>query len=49
MTMYHPNQVATSPSQVFPTYSSAQRPITKESVLAKFREKRAALKAQNQS
>jgi len=33
--------------QVFPTYSSAQRPITKDSALAKIRAKRAALKAQN--
>jgi len=34
-------------SQVFPTSSSAQRPITKGSALAKIREKRAALKARN--
>jgi hypothetical protein len=34
-------------SQVFPTYSSAQRLITKESALAQLKEKRAALKARN--
>lgn len=33
--------------QVFPTYSSAQRPITKESALAQLKERRAALKARN--
>ncbi|KAF8225591.1 hypothetical protein L208DRAFT_1305560, partial [Tricholoma matsutake] len=33
--------------QIFPTYSSAQRPVTKNSALAKLKEKRAALKAQN--
>ncbi|KAF8223950.1 hypothetical protein L208DRAFT_1314209, partial [Tricholoma matsutake] len=33
--------------QIFPTYSSARRPVTKNSALAKLKEKRAALKAQN--
>jgi hypothetical protein len=36
-------------SQIFPTYSSARRPVTKNSALAKLKEKRAALKARNQS
>lgn len=31
--------------QIFPSYSSARRPITKNSALANMREKRAALKA----
>ena len=33
--------------QVFLSYSSAQHPVTKDSALAKIREKRAALKARN--
>jgi hypothetical protein len=33
--------------QVFPSYSSAQHPVTKDSALAKIQEKRAALKARN--
>jgi len=32
-------------SQIFPNHSSAQRPITKNSALAKIREKRAQRKA----
>lgn len=33
------------PSQVFPSYSSAQRPPTQGGALAKIKERRAALKA----
>jgi hypothetical protein len=32
--------------QIFPSYSSARRPVNKNSALAKIREKRSAMKAQ---